>query len=114
MIKIVILVIFYFTFPLVIIQMCKRWSPLKKLGSIVLAYAFGLIFGSIGIFPHGSDAYNFALQGRASVPKTEMETLLASGTISQDDLYVNSELPPSQDMLISLIVPLAFPLFCSH
>ncbi len=109
MIKIVILVVFYFAFPLVIIQMCKRWSPLKKLGSIVLAYAFGLLFGSVGILPHGSDAYKLALQGRSSVPKTEMETLLASGTISQGDINVNS-IATIQDMLISLIVPLAFPL----
>jgi len=109
MIKIVILIIFYFTFPLLIILMCKRWSPLKKLGSIVLAYAFGLLFGSIGILPHGSDGYKLALQGRSAVPKPEMEALLASGTISEADIYVN-KIASTQDMLISLIVPLAFPL----
>jgi uncharacterized membrane protein len=109
MIKIVILVVFYFAFPLVIIQMCKRWSPLKKLGSIVLAYAFGLLLGTIGIIPHGSDAYKIALQGRAAIPKPEMETLLGSGTISQSDINVNS-IATTQDLLISLIVPLAFPL----
>jgi hypothetical protein len=58
---------------------------LKKLGSIVLAYGFGLLLGSFGILPHGSDAYRLALQGRAALPKPEMETLLGSGTISQDD-----------------------------
>ncbi len=63
--------------------MCKKWSVLKKLGSIVLAYGFGLLFGSIGILPQGSDTYHLALQGRASLPKTEIEALLAAGTISQ-------------------------------
>lgn len=109
MIKILLLVLFYFTFPLIIIYMCKRWSILKKLGSIVLAYGFGLILGSVGILSHGSDAYRLALQGRAALPKPEMEALLASGTISQDDNFVNS-VSSSQDMLISVIVPLAFPL----
>ncbi|MCX6326263.1 MAG: DUF819 family protein [Bacteroidia bacterium] len=109
MINIILLVLFYFTFPLVIIYMCKRWSVLKKLGSIVLAYGFGLIVGSIGILPQGSDTYRLALQGKAALPKPEMEALLASGTISQGDSYVNS-IASAQDMLVSVIVPLAFPL----
>jgi uncharacterized membrane protein len=109
MIKIVLLVLFYFTFPLLIIYMCKRWSFLKKLGSILLAYGFGLVIGSIGILPKGSDAYRLALQGRAALPKPELEILLGSGTISQGDSYVNS-IASSQDMLVSVIVPLSFPL----
>jgi uncharacterized membrane protein len=43
------------------------------------------------------------------MPDTEIETLLASGTISQGDISVNS-IASLQDMLISVIVPLAFPL----
>ncbi len=109
MIKIILLTLFYFTFPLVIIFLCKKWSGLKKLGSIVLAYGFGLFFGSIGILPQGSDAYRLALQGRASLPATEIETLMRSGTVTQEDDYVNS-IATAQDMLISIIVPLAFPL----
>lgn len=90
MTKILLLILFYFTFPLIIIYLCKRWSILKKLGSIVLAYGFGLIFGSIGILPHGSDAYRLALQGRAALPDTELQALIDTGTISQGDSYVNS------------------------
>ncbi len=109
MIKIILLVLFYFAFPLVIIYMCKKWSGLKKLGSIVLAYAFGLILGSSGVLPQGSDSYKLALQGRAALPSTEIEALMASGTISQGDSYVNS-IASAQDMLVSVIVPLSFPL----
>jgi uncharacterized membrane protein len=109
MIKIVILILFYFTFPLLIIYLCKRWSILKKLGSIVLAYGFGLILGSAGILPEGSDAYRFALQGQIALSKPEMETLISSGTISQNDSYVNS-IASAQDIIISIVVPLAFPL----
>ena len=74
MIKIVLLVIFYFTFPLVIIYLCKKWSFLQKIGAIVLAYGFGLLIGSTGILPQGSDGYKFALQGKGSIPRTEVET----------------------------------------
>lgn len=109
MVKIILLLLLYFTFPLVIIYMCKRWSVLQKLGSIVLAYGFGIVLGSSGILPQGSDAYRLALQGRAALPGTEMESLLAAGTISQGDSYVNS-IASAQDMLVSVIVPLSFPL----
>ncbi len=109
MIKIILLILFYFAFPLVIIYLCKRWSVLKKLGSIVLAYGFGLLLGSVGLFPSGSDAYNLALQGRAALPDTELQALLGAGTISQADSYVNS-IASVQDMLVSIIVPLSFPL----
>lgn len=109
MVYILLLLLFYFAFPLVIIFMCRRWSFFKKVGSIVLAYAFGLVLGSTGIIPKGSDAYNFALQGRISIPKPEMELLVANGTLSDGDKYVNS-IAASQDMLTSVIVILAFPL----
>jgi uncharacterized membrane protein len=89
--------------------MCKKWSGLKKLGSIVLAYGFGLLFGSVGILPQGSEAYRLELQGRAALPDMEMQALLASGTIIDSDVYTNS-VASAQDMLISIIVPLAFPL----
>lgn len=109
MLKIVLLILLYFAFPLVIIYLCKRWSILKKLGSIVLAYGFGLVLGSSGVLPQGGEAYHFALQGRAALPSSEMEALLASGTISQKDSYVNS-IASAQDLLVSVIVPLSFPL----
>jgi uncharacterized membrane protein len=109
MLKILLLILFYFAFPLVIISMCKRWSILKKLGSIVLAYGFGLLLGSSGLLPQGGDAYRLALQGRAALPSSEIEALLASGTVSQKDSYVNS-IASAQDMLVSVIVPLSFPL----
>ncbi len=109
MIRIALLVALYFGFPLFIIFLCKKWPVLKKVGSIVLAYAFGLILGSTGILPRGSDAYRLALQGRSVIPATEMESLISTGTIRQGDDYVNS-IASVQDMLVSIIVPLAFPL----
>jgi uncharacterized membrane protein len=109
MVKIVLLILFYFSFPLVIIYMCKRWSFLKKIGSIVLAYGFGLILGSTGILPHGSEAYSLALQGRPSIPNQEIETLVSAGTLSENDALVNS-IASAQDKLYSVVVILAFPL----
>jgi hypothetical protein len=66
--------------------LCKRWFVLKKLGSIVLAYGFVILLGSIGIIPHGSDAYRMALHGRAYISRQTIESLIASGRISQSEL----------------------------
>ena len=110
MLKLAILVLFYFTFPLVIIYMCKRWSVLKKVGSIVLAYVFGLIIGSTGILPQGSEVYKLAVgQGRAFVPSAEMNEMVGMGQAFQSDILVN-QIATLQDLIFSLVIPLAFPL----
>jgi len=109
MIKILLLILFYFTFPLIIIYLCKRWSFFRKIGTIAVAYAFGIIIGSSGIMPQGSEYYKHALQGRAALPEEEVTVLLTSGKITEHDVYVN-KIASTQDMLISIIVPLAFPL----
>jgi len=109
MIKIILLVIFYFAFPLFIIYLCKKWPFLQKMGAIVLAYGFGLLIGSTGILPQGSNGYKLALQGKASLPETEVESLITQGKATKEDLFVN-QIGQVQDTIPSVVVPLAFPL----
>lgn len=109
MIKLIILIIVYFTFPILIIYMCKRWTILKKLGSIVLAYAFGLLLGTSGILPTGSEGYYLELRGATALTDARLESLLASGTITENDVFVNS-IRRTQDLLTTIAIPLAFPL----
>jgi uncharacterized membrane protein len=109
MIKIVLLVIFYFAFPVVIIFLCKKWYFLQKMGAIVLAYGFGLLIGSTGILPQGSDGYKLALQGKTSLPKAEAESLISQGKATENDVFVN-QIATVQDIIPSVVVPLAFPL----
>ena len=108
MLTIIILVVFYFTFPLVIIWMCKKWAFFRKLGTIVLAYGFGLLIGTSGILPKGSEAYRTALKGDKYLPQEEVQALFTSGVIDDTDLFVNN-LATTQDTLIAIGV-LAFPL----
>src|SRR5512133_412624 len=109
MIKIVLLGVFYFTFPLLIIYLCQKWTILQKLGTIVLAYGFGLFLGTVGLFPEGSQQYKLALQGRAALPGKEIEKLISDGTLPAEDKFVN-QIASLQDTIPSIIVPLAFPL----
>lgn len=109
MIKIILLVIFYFTFPVLIICICKRWSFMQKLGTIVLAYGFGLLLGSVGLFPEGSAQYKLLLQGKTAISGKEMEKLINEGALPEEDRFVN-RISQVQDIIPSVVIPLAFPL----
>jgi uncharacterized membrane protein len=109
MVKIILLIVFYFTFPVFIIYLCKKWSFLQKLGAIVLAYVFGLILGTSGILPGGSSQYKHLLQGKQSLSGTQIEKLLNDGTLPPGDKFVN-QIGQVQESIPFVVVPLAFPL----
>lgn len=109
MVKIILLILFYFTFPVFIIFICKRWSFLQKLGTIVLAYGFGLLLGSTGIFPEGSTQYKLSLQGKTTLPQKEVEKLISNGVLTEEDRFVN-RIATVQDLIPSIVIPLSFPL----
>jgi len=89
MIKMILLALFYFFFPLIIIFLCKRWTFLQKFGTIVLAYAFGLLIGTAGILPQGSEGFKFALQNEPSLSKPVLEALIAEGKAVPGDRLAN-------------------------
>lgn len=50
----ILLIIFYLTVPALILYLCKKSSFAKKLGSIVIAYAIGIILGISGLLSENS------------------------------------------------------------
>jgi len=109
MIKIILLAFFYLVFPVFIIFICRRWSLFNRFGTIVIAYAFGLLFGNIGILPHGSDDYLYYKQGRANIPAAEFNMLTEEGALDEDDRFAN-QIAGMQDMIMTIVIPLALPL----
>ncbi|MDX2413929.1 MAG: hypothetical protein QNK33_01945, partial [Bacteroidales bacterium] len=109
MFKIIILITFYLLFPLAIIWLCKKWSLFAKLGSIVIAYGFGLVLGNIGILPSGSSEYMILKEGRAAIPASEISLLYEEGKVDDNDLYAN-QISFIQDLLTTIVIPLAIPL----
>lgn len=103
------LIIFYFTFPLLFIWMCRKWSFFRKLGAIVLAYGFGLILGTAGIFPKGSDGYRTALQGEAVMNTERLEQLIEEGKALPSDIAAN-KIAGIQDKVYTVSLLVAFPL----
>jgi uncharacterized membrane protein len=109
MIKMILLVLFYLLFPLVIIFLCKKWSFLRKFGTIVFAYLFGLIIGTAGIFPKGSEGYRLALQSESVLNKPALEALISEGKAVPEDITVNN-IAGIQENLYALSLFIAFPL----
>ncbi len=47
----ILLVIFYVLTPLAIIQLCRSYRWVNKLGAVIIAYLIGLILGNVGLLP---------------------------------------------------------------
>lgn len=105
----ILLVLFYLLFPVVIILICRHWTLAGKIGTIVIAYAIGLLIGTSGIFGEGSPEYKKILLGRSSIPSAEMETLMTQGRLADDDVMVN-RIKSIQDIIQTATILLAFPL----
>ncbi len=111
MLNLIILIVFYVTFPIFLIWLTLKYSFVKKIGAIVLAYATGILIANVGILPRGSDAFREATigQDRPFIPKSEAVEMVAAGTLSERDLKVNS-VAAVQDNMQTALVPLAIPL----
>jgi len=111
MMKLILLIVFYFTFPLIIIYLCKKWTPFQKFGTIVIAYLFGLIIGSVGILPEGSHGYKHALveRGASKLENKTLEVLISEGKAVPEDVTVN-RISAVQDNITTITILLAFPL----
>ncbi len=109
MVKLILLILFYFLFPLVIVLLCKKMTFLQKFGTIVLAYLFGLIIGTSGIFPKGSEGYKLARLGDPRIEKAALETLISKGKAVHEDILVN-QIALIQDTITTFTILMAFPL----
>jgi uncharacterized membrane protein len=109
MIKLVVLVLFYILFPVILIRITAKYSLLKKIGAIVIAYMIGILIGNIGILPKGSDGFHQALNGRSYIPKSEVVEMMANGTLTDMDLDAN-RVAAIQDAVLTIIIPLSIPL----
>ena len=63
MIPIPVLITFYFVVPVIILWLCKAYTLVNKIGSVILAYLFGIILGNSGILPEGAAAIQDTLSG---------------------------------------------------
>lgn len=111
MINLIILIVFYVTFPLFLIWLTIRYPLFKKIGAIVMAYGMGIIIANVGILPEASDAYreDIITKDRSYIPKEEIDEMVAAGILPESDIRANN-IASIQDSVQSAILPLAIPL----
>ena len=103
------MVLFYLFAPILLIYLCKISNTLKKIGAVVLAYALGLIFGNIGIIPAPSDEFKKILGHKTALPKDEFLSIYESLNLPETDFIFN-QIAGVQDLLMTIIIPIAIPL----
>ncbi len=103
------LVIFYLAAPVLLIHLTKISKLLNRMGAVVLAYLLGLFIGNIGILPVASEEFQKILGTRTHLPKAEFLTYFNALKITESDVYVN-QIAGLQDILMTIIIPLAIPL----
>ena len=74
-----------------------------------MAYLIGLVIGTAGVFPKGSEGYRFALQGKAVLEKPVLEALIAEGKAVPEDIMINN-ISGLQENLYAVALFVAFPL----
>ena len=105
----ILLVLFYFLFPVFIIYLTHKFTYLNKAGTVVLAYIFGLILGNMGIIPQASNGFRAILKDKTNLPGQEAIELFHQGLISQSDIIAN-QVATVQNTLIIIVILFAIPL----
>ncbi len=58
-----LLILIYFFGPVLILWLCQKYTLVNKIGSVILAYLFGIILGNIGVLPEGAAALQDTMSG---------------------------------------------------
>ncbi|MCF6333076.1 MAG: DUF819 family protein [Draconibacterium sp.] len=106
---VLLLVLFYLLSPLFLIYLCNISTTINKIGAVVLAYAIGLFLGNIGILPSASRNLKNLLGSRTVLPTNEFLEYSNSLQFIKTDVLVN-QVANLQDILVTIIIPLAIPL----
>jgi uncharacterized membrane protein len=107
---ILLLVLFYFSAPVLLIYLCKISKTLNRIGAVVLAYALGLLVGNIGIMPTASERFVKLLGGtRSFLPGEELARYMQSPNFVESDLMFN-QVAQIQDSVMSYTILIALPL----
>lgn len=106
---IILLFLFYMATPALILYLCQRFPFLDKIGSVILAYALGLILGNIGILPGLGEILNEKIINHPQTDLVDVQSLVDQGVIKTKNMTA-FQIYKLQDMLLSVTVLLAIPL----
>lgn len=107
--NVILLILFYFISPIVILLLCHKYPLVNKIGAVVIAYVTGIILANVGIFPQATEAFELALGANTFIPDANAIDLLNQGIITSSDYWLN-EIHSTQDLIMTIVIPLSIPL----
>ncbi len=103
------LLIFYLATPLAVLYVCHRYELASKIGSVIIAYALGLILGNIGLLPSMGPVLNEYLLNHPQATAQEVKELFQAGGISNKD-WLAYRIYNLRDLVMTVTILLAIPL----
>lgn len=107
--ELLLLALFYVFTPLVILYLTHKYRIAEQIGSVIIAYAIGLILGNIGLIPSPGQALNEIMITQPKLALSEVEALHAGGQITSNDVFA-FRVYKLRDLLMTITILLAIPL----
>ncbi len=108
MISKILLGIFIFS-PVFIILLTEKSKIASQIGSILIAYGFGILLGNINLYPHLDQYLINYVSVHTNVSLSDIELLFQKGIITEQDISA-FKVYKLQDLLMTLSIPIAIPL----
>ncbi|HSV87580.1 MAG TPA: DUF819 family protein [Bacteroidales bacterium] len=105
----IILVLFYVLTPVLILYLTHRYKIANQIGSVIIAYAIGLVLGNVGILPAKSAILNEVLLTQPKITLDGIRALYAGNHLTSDDLLA-FRIYKIRDLLMTIAVLMAIPL----
>ncbi len=103
---VVLLALFYFSFPVILIFLTRKYAVFKKTGAVLPAYITGLILGNTGLLPEASKNYQDLLNEQPWASPGYIKELISHGQLAESDGLVN-QIHFLQDSIMTVVIPLA-------
>lgn len=107
--NLILLALFYVLFPMLILHLCHRYHYVNKIGAVIIAYAFGLLLGNVGLLPSPGVFLNEYMLNNPKASLPDIESLHAAGLITGSDLFA-FRIYQLRDLLMTVTILLAIPL----
>jgi uncharacterized membrane protein len=105
----IVLALFYVLTPIIILHLCHTIPFVNKLGSVIIAYAIGLLIGNVGVLPTYGSYMNEYMLLNPKANAVDVDELLAQGLINSSDVLA-FKIYKLRDLLMSVTILLAIPL----
>lgn len=107
--EMLLLALFYVLTPLLILFLTYRYRTADRIGSVIIAYAIGLVLGNIGLIPSPGAILNEIMLTQPKIDLAGVQALQESGEVTARDVMA-FKVYKVRDLLMTITILLAIPL----